>query len=154
MRRPQLTPSFAVSVVALFFALGGSAFALRDAAPKPAKCPLGSARAIAYVTGDVNKGIANLPDDYSSAANLFGYRWTCNGGAVEVRKAVESGGGFDIRFPGSPGRYPVATAVYPTALGMSLAPQPDGSFHVTEGGNIAGDSFPARSDATFVIGLF
>jgi hypothetical protein len=154
MRRPQLTPSLAVSVTALFFALGGSAFALRDAAPKPPNCPVGSARAIAYVTGDVTKGIANLPDGWSSAANLFGYRWTCNGGTVEVRKAVESGGGFDVRFPGNPGRYPVATAVYPTALGMSIAPAADGSFHVTEGGNIGGDSFTSRSDATFVLVLF
>ena len=154
MRRPQLTPSFAISVAALFFALGGSAFALRDAAPRAPKCPVGSARAIAYVTGDVNKGIANLPDGWSAAANLFGYRWTCTGG-IEVRKAVESGGGFDIRFPGNPGRYPVATAVFPRALGISLAPATDGSFHVTEGGNIdGGDSFPPRSDATFVIVLF
>jgi hypothetical protein len=155
MRRPQLTPSFAISVAALFFALGGSAFALRDAAPKPVKCPVGSARAIAYVTGDVRQGIANLPNTWSSAANLFGYRWSCNGGGVEVRKAVESGGGFDIRFPGNPGRYPVATGVFPKALAVALAPQSDGSFHVTEGGNIdGGDSFPPRSDGDFVIVLF
>jgi hypothetical protein len=155
MRRPLVTPPLVISVLALFFALGGSAFALRDASPKPApKCAVGSARAIAYVTGDVNQGIANLPATWSSAGILFGYRWTCNGGTVEVRKAVESGGGFDIRFPGNPGRYPVATAVYPTALGISLAPNPDGSFHVTEGGNSSGDSFPPRSDGTFVIVLF
>lgn len=156
MRRPRPTPSLVISIVALFFALGGSAFALRDAAPKaPARCSLGSARAIAYVTGDVHRGIANLPDNWSSAADLFGYRWTCNGGAVEVRKAIESGGGFDIRFPGNPGRYPVATAVYPHALGISFAPAAEGAFHVTEGGNVGGtDGFPVRSDATFVIVLF
>jgi len=159
MRRPHVTPSFVLSVFALFFALGGSAFALRDAAPKPKpapKCVVGTARAIVLVTGDPNRGIANLPDDYSSAANLFGYRWTCNGGGVEVRKAVESGGGFDIRFPGNPGGYPVATARFPTALGISIAPNPDGSYHVTAAGNSAngGDSYPARSDASVVIVLF
>ena len=155
MRRPLVTPSLVISVLALFFALGGSAFALRDASSKsPPKCPVGSARAIAYVTGDVNQGIANLPTPWSSAGALFGYRWTCNGGTVEVRKAVEAGGGFDLRFPGNPGRYPVATGVYPSALAVSLAPNSDGSFHVTEGGNSPGDSFPAKSDGTFVIVLF
>jgi hypothetical protein len=155
MRRPHVTPSFVLSAFALFFALGGSAFALRDAAPKPApKCAVGTARAIVYVTGETNKGIANLPDNWSSAGSLFGYRWSCSGG-IEVRKAVESGGGFDIRFPGNPGRYPVATAVFPKALGISIAPLADGSFHITEGGNIdGGDSFPPRSDGNVVIVLF
>ncbi len=155
MRRPQLTASLVMSTVALFFALGGSAFAIRGAATKPApRCPVGAARAIAYVTGDVRQGIANLPNNWSSEGSLFGYRWTCNGGAIQVRKAVEAGGGFDISFPGNPGHYPVATAVYPTAVGMSIAPNSDGSYHITEGGNAGGDSFPARSDATFVIVLF
>ena len=48
MRRPLVTPPLVISVLALFFALGGSAFALRDASPKPVtKCAVGSARAIA-----------------------------------------------------------------------------------------------------------
>ncbi len=71
-----------------------------------------------------------------------------------MRKAAEAGGGFDIRFPANPGRYPVATPVYPTAYGLSIAPNTDGSFHVTEAGNAPGSSFPARSDASFVIVLF
>ena len=72
---------------------------------------------------------------------------------MEVRKAVESGGRFDIRFPGNPGRYPVATAVYPIALGISLAPNPNGSFHVTEAGN-SRRQFHSEVGRTFVIVLF
>ena len=155
MRLPRPTPALVVASVALFFALGGSAFAIRDAtSTTTAKCAVGTARAIVHVTGDVHQGIANLPGTFSSAKSLFGYRWTCNGGAVQVRKAVESGGGFDISFPGNPGHYPVATAVYPTATAISIAPNSDGSFHITEGGNTPGGSFPERSDASFVIVLF
>jgi hypothetical protein len=47
MRRPLVTPLLVISLLALFFALGGSAFAFRDASPKPVpKCAVGSAWAI------------------------------------------------------------------------------------------------------------
>ncbi len=141
----------AVAVAALFFALGGSAFALRSTTA--ARCPVGSARAIAYVTGDIN-GVANLPGSWSASGSLFGYRYSCSGGAIQVRKAIEDGGGFDIRFPGNPGRYPVATPVYPSAYGLSIAPRPDGSFHLTEAGDAPSGSFPERSDANVIIVLF
>jgi hypothetical protein len=154
MRRPLVTPPLVISVLSV---LCPGRIRLRVAGRL--------AEAGAEVRGRLGPGDRlghrrcqprhREPADHVVAPGiLFGYRWTCNGGTVEVRKAVESGGGFDIRFPGNPGRYPVATAVYPTALGISLAPNPDGSFHVTEGGNSSGDSFPPRSDGTFVIVLF
>ncbi len=151
MRLPRFTPSMALAAAALFFALGGSAFALRNSTA--ARCSIGSARAIAYVTGDIS-GIANLPTSWSSSASLFRYRYSCSGGTIQVRKAIEAGGGFDIRFPGNPGRYPVATPVYPDAYGLSSAPMPDGSFHISEAGGAPSGSFSERSDANVVIVLF
>jgi hypothetical protein len=160
MRRPlrlHLSPSFAVATVALFFALGGSAFAVREATPKPKpapRCPLGSARAIAFVTGDPRVGIANLSDNWSSSPELFGYRYSCSGGPIEVRKSPLAYGGFDIRFPGNPGRYAVATIAADATLAVSVTPKPDGSFHVTEAGDAPSGSFPFRPTGSFVIVLF
>ena len=151
MRLTRFTPSMAVALAALFFALGGSAFALRSTTA--ARCPVGSARAIAYVTGDIN-GIPNLPVSWSSSASLFHYRYSCSGGTIEVRKAIEEGGGFDVRFNGNPGRYPVATPVYSDAYGLSSAPMPDGSFHISEAGGALSGSFSVRSNASVIIVLF
>src|SRR4051812_38023728 len=105
MRRPplrfQLTPSFVLAAIALFFALGGSAFAIRSSSAKVVRCPVGAARAVAWVSGDPRKGIDNLPEDWSAAEGLFKYRYNCSRGAVQVRKSAH-GYGFDVRFVGNP----------------------------------------------------
>ena len=155
--RLHLSPSFAVAMLALFFALGGSAFAVREAAPKPKpapRCPVGSARAIAFVTGDLRVGIANLPNDWSANPTFFGYRYSCSGGPVEIRKSPLTYGGFDVRFPGNPGRYAVATVAADATLAVSVTPKPDGSFHVTEAGDAPSESFPFRPTGSFVIVVF
>jgi hypothetical protein len=142
MRRAlRLSPSVVLSSLALFFALGGSAFALRTGDAK-VRCPVGAPRAVAYVTGAPNVGPGDLPNDWSGAANLFGYRWSC-AGPVQVRKS-KHGFGFDIRFPGNPGKVAVATAASDTTLAVSVAPQPDGSFHVSTAGDVPNSSFPNR----------
>ncbi len=96
VRKLRPSPALVVASLALFFAIGGSAFAVvgRTEAAQP-RCSPGAVRGIAYVTGDPKKGMRNLPDTFASAANLFGYRWNCSGGAIAVRK---NGNGFDVKF--------------------------------------------------------
>ena len=155
MRRPsRLSPSFVLAALALFFALGGSAFALHDAAPKPVPCAVGTARAIAYVTGIPQQGIANLPNAWSPSPALFGYRWSCSGGAIQVRKSPGPHGGFDIRFLNNPGRNPVVTAATTDTRAISISPNTDGSFQVTEAGGAPYGSYSFRPDSPFFIVLF
>ena len=154
MRRPslrfQLTPSFVLAAIALFFALGGSAFAIRSSATKVVRCPAGSARGVAWVSGDPHQGIENLPNDWTSAENLFKYRYNCSRGAVQVRKSTH-GYGFDIRFVGNPGKVAVANAAADSTLAASVAPQPDGSFHISTAGDVPDSSFPNRGAEVVIV---
>ena len=99
----SITPGTAIALVALFFALGGSAFAVGDRIQTPSvaqqRCANGAVRGIATVTGDPTKGIANLPDTFTSANNLFARRFNCTGRAVQVRR-VDTGV-YEIRFVGN-----------------------------------------------------
>jgi hypothetical protein len=106
MKRPgrlSLTPGAALGLVAMFFALGGSAFALGDAITGPTvaqqRCANGAVRGIAVVTGDPSKGIANLPDQFSSAGVLFSRRFNCSGRAIQVRRTGI--GVYELRFVGN-----------------------------------------------------
>ena len=45
------------------------------------------------------KGMANFPDQFTSAASLFGPRFNCAGGAPQVRRV--NAGVFEVRFPGN-----------------------------------------------------
>ena len=76
IRRPSITPGTVVALIALFFALGGSAYAIGERAQGSAvaqpRCANGAVRGIAVVTGSPSQGIANLPDSFTSAAGLFG----------------------------------------------------------------------------------
>jgi hypothetical protein len=154
LRPSRLSPSFVLAALALFFALGGSAFALRQTTPKPVRCAVGTVRAIAYVTGIPQQGIANLPNAWSSAPALFGYRWSCSGAPIQVRKSTGPNGGFDIRFLNNPGRYPVATAATNDTRAISISPNADGSFQVTEAGGAPFKSYSFRPDSPFFIVLF
>ncbi|MDX6504339.1 MAG: hypothetical protein QOE29_1464 [Gaiellaceae bacterium] len=154
MRRPplrfQLSPSFVLASLALFFALGGSAFAFRAASAKVVRCPVGSARGVAFVTGDPRQGIENLPNDWSSADVLFKYRYNCSRGAVQVRKSTH-GYGFDIRFLGNPGKAALASASSETTLATAIAAEADGSFHVSTAGDVPNSSFPNRGGSVVVV---
>jgi hypothetical protein len=152
--RRVIAPAAAAALLVPASGLAAKRPPKKPPATKPDPCPFGSLRALADVTGEVSKGIANLPESWSGAPEFFRFRWTCSGGTVEVRKSSSSGGGFDIRFPGNPGRYPVVNVVTARTYAASVSPNPDGSFHVVEAGNVAGDSFPVRSDAEFVIFVF
>ena len=112
-RRLSFTPGTALALVALFFALGGSAFAVGERIQSPSvaqqRCANGAVRGIATVTGVPSQGIANIPDRFTGAANLFARKFNCAGKAVQVRR-VESGV-FEVRFVGISGASAVASAV-------------------------------------------
>jgi hypothetical protein len=104
-RHLSITPGAAIGVIALFFALGGSAFAVQDRAQSPSvaqqRCANGSVRGVAAVTGIASQGIANIPDGFTAAGNLFSRKFNCTGKAVQVRR-VEMGV-FEVRFVGISG---------------------------------------------------
>jgi len=120
MRRTRLsiTPGTAISLVALFFALGGSAFAvgerIQSASVAQQRCANGAVRGIATVTGDPSKGIANVPDQFSSANVLFARKFNCTGRAVQVRRTEI--GVYEVRFVGNG-----ATSVVANGLGLFSA---------------------------------
>jgi hypothetical protein len=111
--RLSLSPSAAVAVLALFFALGGSALAVGERLQAPAvaqqRCTNGAVRGIAVVTGIPSQGIANFPDAFTSARNLFARRFNCTGKAVQARR-VEAGV-FEVRFVGISGASGVGSAI-------------------------------------------
>ena len=115
MKRARLfsiTPATVLALVALFFALGGSAFAVgqrvQSATVAQQRCANGAVRGIATVTG-TSSGMANLPDNFTTAGNVFSRRFNCTGRAVQVRR-VETGV-FEVRFVGVSGASGVGSAV-------------------------------------------
>lgn len=102
-RRLRTTPATAIALVALFFALGGSAFAVGErmqaASANQQRCANGAVRGIAVVTGDPARGIQNIPDQFVGTANLFSRRFNCTGRAIQVRRTAI--GVYEIRFVGN-----------------------------------------------------
>ena len=107
--RFTIGPGTGIAVLALFFALGGSAFAVGERMQGPAsaqqRCGQGSVRGIAHVTGGT-VGTANIPGNFTGAARFFARRYSC-GGAVQVRRV--SGGVYEVRFPRSGAASAVST---------------------------------------------
>jgi hypothetical protein len=111
--RLSITPGTAIAVVALFFALGGSAFAVGERIQGPSvaqqRCANGAVRGIATVTGNPTQGIANIPDTFTSAGNLFSRRFNCTGRAIQVRRAEI--GVYEVRFVGNGAPSAIASGV-------------------------------------------
>ncbi len=127
-RRLRPSPALVVAGAALLFALGGSAFAIgQKTAPQP-RCQTGAVRAIAVVVGVPQKGIENLPGDYTSDPKAFARRFNCTGKGVEVKHGPS--GQYDVRFPGISGASCLASSMSPDAGSVSCQPQPDGSYRV------------------------
>jgi hypothetical protein len=130
-RRPSITPGTVVALVALFFALGGSAYAIGDrvhgAAVAQPRCANGAVRGIATVTGNPSQGIANFPDAFTSAAGLYSRKFNCTGRAVQARRV--QAGVFEVRFVGISGGRAVASA--PNDALASVQTGPNGTFSVT-----------------------
>lgn len=109
--RLSITPGTAIALVALFFALGGSAFAvgerIQSATAAQPRCANGAVRGVAAVTGS-STGMANIPDRFTSAGNLFSRRFNCSGKPIQVRR-VEAGV-FEVRFVGNAAPSGIASA--------------------------------------------
>ncbi len=148
-RRHTIAPSTVIALLALFFALGGSAFAvgerIQGATATQKRCANGAVRGFATVTGNPTMGIANVPGTYTSAGVLFARKVNCTGRAVQVRRS--SLGVFEIRFVGNPASSGVASGV-----GNAYAvvdPLPGGIFRVAV--HPAGRDDPADQPFVFVL---
>ena len=112
-KRLSITPATAISLLALFFALGGSAFAVGERIQSPSvaqqRCANGAVRGFASVTGDPSKGMANIPDQFSSANVLFTRKFNCTGKAVQVRRTDI--GVYEVRFVGNAGGTVLANGI-------------------------------------------
>ena len=104
----RVSPSTALAATALFFALGGSAIAVNEAVRPQARCQPGAVRGYAAVNGDAAKGMANFPDQFTSAKPLIGARFNCAGAAPQARRV--NVGVYEVRFPGNASQVAMASA--------------------------------------------
>lgn len=135
-RLPKPSPAFVVALLSLFFALGGSAFAIgsKELASQP-RCATGAVRGIALVTG-AKVDLSGLSSTYTSQPRAFGYRWNCAGRQILIRKDPDASGGVDVKFVGNPATTAiVSSAASGSPNGGSASRQPDGSFLVVMGGS-------------------
>lgn len=158
MRRlPKPSPALVVSLVALFFALGGSAFAIgaKELSAQP-RCATGAVRGLAVITGAKTDLSGISTTEYTSASNLFNYHWNCTGKAILVKRDPKWIG-VDVKFVGNPGTIAiVSSAADGLANGGSVARQPDGSFLVVMGGTNQGATpgpWQAQWNIPFTIAL-
>jgi hypothetical protein len=128
--RLPVSPGTVIALIALFFALGGSALALgehvQSSSVAQQRCANGAVRGIAVVTGIPSQGIANLPGDFTGAGKYFGRKFNCTGRAVQARR-VETGV-FEVRFVGIAGASAVASATGDAYA--DVEPVPGGAFRV------------------------
>jgi hypothetical protein len=144
MNRPR--PSAVLALLALFFALGGSAFAIgTKVAPQP-RCAQGAVRGLAEVTGQPDHGAANIPDHYTTSASYLARHFNCGGGAIAVKRSDT--GTFQVKFIGNAAASAVASAMGPDPAGAAVARLPDGSFQVVIG------SHSTPEDESFTIVVF
>jgi hypothetical protein len=123
------SPALVLSIAALFFAVGGSAFAVgQRLGVAQQRCVNGAVKGFAYVTGDPTVGIQNMAETYSSNPKLFSSRFNCAGAAVQVRR---QGNEFQIKFNGIVARSAVVSGVGVNPATMTLTALPDGSFRIT-----------------------
>ena len=125
-RPPRLSPALAVAVLALFVALGGSAFALGKRTVPVVRCGNGSVKAFAAV--DFNAFSGSLPQSFTSDPKFFAGRYNCAGGAVELRP--RSGNEYDIRFPGLRARTAVVSVLSGNPGTASYHVADDGTFQI------------------------
>jgi hypothetical protein len=130
-RHLKISPTTVIALLALFFALGGSAFAVGQRVERAAvaqqRCANGSVRGIAAVTGDPKAGIANIPDQFTSSKVLFTRTFNCAGRGVQVRRVAT--GTFEVRFAGNAARSAVGSAVGDAVA--NVEPVSVGVFRVT-----------------------
>jgi hypothetical protein len=152
MHRVKLNPALCISLAALFFALGGTAFAMGSKTTPQPKCSTGAVRGIAEINPSFD--LSTLTANLQETPQAFSYTWNCTGGKVYIRK---SNNGIDVQFLGNAA--PVATVSgidggWPFA--GSVTRTSGGWFHVTMGGSNADTTGPwqIQNFAPFVIVLF
>ncbi|MGH3133178.1 MAG: hypothetical protein ACRDNY_05475 [Gaiellaceae bacterium] len=100
--RHSISPGAAIALLALFFALGGSAFAVgersQSATVAQQRCAQGAIRGIAHVTGGPN-GAANIPDRFTGSNVLFARKFNCTRRAIQVRRLGI--GIYELQFVGN-----------------------------------------------------
>ena len=104
----RITPTTVIALLALFFALGGSAVAVTEAVRPQARCANGAVRGFIAVNGDPTKGIANIGDQYTSAKPAVGVRFNCAGAAPQARRV--NTGVYEVRFAGNGAQVALASA--------------------------------------------
>ena len=104
----RITPTTVIALLALFFALGGSAVAVTEAVRPQARCAPGAVRGFISVNGDPAKGIANIGDQYTSARPAVGVRFNCVGAAPQARRV--NTGVYEVRFAGNGAQVALASA--------------------------------------------
>jgi hypothetical protein len=123
-RRFSFTPATVIALIALFFALGGSAYAVGERIQSPSaaqpRCASGAVRGVAVVTGIASQGMANFPDTFTSSGNLFGRKFNCTGRAVQARRVQT--GTFEVRFVGISGGSAVASATGDSFASVQAGP--------------------------------
>ena len=151
MSRIRISPLWVVSLLALFFALGGSAFALSTKAAPQARCARGAVRGIASVNGLPAKGTGNLPSSFTSNPAAFSLRFNC-GGAISVRRVDR--GVYQVLFAGNPSQNAVAVANSDDGASASLTQQSNHAFQVTIWAAQGTTRSPAPEDESFTIVVF
>jgi hypothetical protein len=145
-RSRTITPGTGIALLALFFALGGSAFAvgerIQGATAAQQRCATGAVRGIAMVTGG-SAGVANIPGSFTTSRALFARRFNCGGRAIQVRRT--SIGVFEVRFVGNAAGSALANGFGNAYAVVDLLP--DGVWRVSV--HPAGRDDPA--DQPFVI---
>jgi hypothetical protein len=140
VRTSRLSPATVLSALALFFALGGSAYAVGGSildsqvqAGTESRCATGAVRGTAVVTAGAK---------VQSAFN-------CSGRRVSVQRVAA--GTFDVRFPGNPAPRAVATELGscegPATLDL-LAP---GHFRIYTRGCATAGNVLQLVDLSFVL---
>lgn len=128
--RLLLSPGSAIALLALFFALGGSAVAVGERidgvfAAQP-RCANGAVRGFATVTGTSSAGIANIPGEFTSSRTIFRKTFNCTGRATQVRRTAA--GVFEVRFVRSSAQSATASGFGDTYA--TVEPLSPGTFRV------------------------
>lgn len=143
-RLPRPSPALVVALAALFFALGGTAFALGTKIVPQARCATGAVRGIATIGGGVD--LSTLSNSFTEQPDAVTYHWSCTGGKVLIRKDPGAASAVDVQFVGNSAAVAiVSSAANGVANGGSVARQSDGSFRVVMGGSNVGAAGPWQS---------
>ena len=153
MRRSvTLSPAMGVALLALFLALGGSAFAIGQKVTPQPRCAQGAVRGIAVVQGEPLKGIANMTDQFTASNALFARKFNCSGGAIQTRR-VDTGI-YEVKFVGNGAQTALASATAQDGSSAAVTRLGDGTFQVTTRGGTANQNSFVLHDTGFTIIVF